>query len=56
MCNEQGGVIDDLYAYKLSEQVFLLIINATRNADVDALGKQPSMNSFTRGPCTATAE
>ena len=30
MCHERGGVIDDLYAYKLSEGVYLLIINASR--------------------------
>jgi aminomethyltransferase len=30
MCNECGGVIDDLYAYKLSDGVFFLIINASR--------------------------
>lgn len=30
MCNERGGVIDDLYAYCLSEGVYLLIINASR--------------------------
>jgi aminomethyltransferase len=30
MCNEPGGVIDDLYAYRLSGEVFLLIINASR--------------------------
>ena len=30
MCNERGGVIDDLYAYRLSEAVYLLIINASR--------------------------
>ncbi len=30
MCNEHGGVIDDLYAYKLSEGVYFLIINASR--------------------------
>jgi len=33
MCNERGGVIDDLYAYKLSAGVFFLIINASRIAD-----------------------
>ena len=33
MCNERGGTIDDLYAYKLSSQVYLLIINASRTAD-----------------------
>lgn len=30
MCNERGGVIDDLYAYQLSEGVYFLIINASR--------------------------
>jgi len=30
MCNERGGVIDDLYAYQLSEGVYLLVINASR--------------------------
>lgn len=34
MCNERGGVIDDLYAYRLQAQEFLLIINASR-ADTD---------------------
>jgi aminomethyltransferase len=30
MCNGQGGVIDDLYAYRLADEVFFLIINASR--------------------------
>ena len=30
MCNERGGVIDDLYAYRLSGEVFFLVINASR--------------------------
>jgi len=33
MCNERGGVIDDLYAYRLGEFDYLLIINASRIAD-----------------------
>jgi aminomethyltransferase len=33
MCNERGGVIDDLYAYRLAEAEFLLIINASRIPD-----------------------
>src|SRR5882724_12663859 len=33
MCNEQGGVVDDLYAYRLSELVYFLIINASRIPD-----------------------
>ncbi len=41
MCNERGGVVDDLYAYKLSAEVFLLIINASRTpADVQWLKNQ----------------
>jgi aminomethyltransferase len=30
MGNERGGVIDDLYAYQLSAEVFFLVINASR--------------------------
>ncbi|MEI9962774.1 MAG: glycine cleavage system aminomethyltransferase GcvT [Limisphaerales bacterium] len=41
MCNERGGVIDDLYAYQLSEGVYFLIINASRvEADVAWLQAQ----------------
>lgn len=35
LCNERGGTIDDLYAYCLSDAVYLLVINASRiEADV----------------------
>lgn len=41
MCNERGGVIDDLYAYRVSEQEFLLIVNASRmEADVAWMEQQ----------------
>jgi aminomethyltransferase len=30
LCNERGGVIDDLYAYRLGSEDFLLIVNASR--------------------------
>ncbi len=33
MCNEQGGVVDDLYAYRLTADEYLLIINASRIED-----------------------
>ena len=33
MCNERGGVIDDLYAYRLGLEEYLLIINASRTAE-----------------------
>ncbi len=43
MCNERGGVIDDLYAYKLSDGVYFLIINASRiDPDVAWLQSQAS--------------
>jgi aminomethyltransferase len=41
MCNERGGVIDDLYAYRLAHEEYLLIINASRiEADVGWLERQ----------------
>src|ERR1039458_3608858 len=44
MCNERGGVIDDLYAYRMNTAEFLLIINASRiEADVDR--KSTRLNS-----------
>jgi aminomethyltransferase len=41
LCNERGGVIDDLYAYRLTTDEYLLIINASRiEADVAWLEAQ----------------
>ncbi len=41
MCNERGGVIDDLYVYRLALAEYLLIINASRiEADVAWLKEQ----------------
>ena len=41
MCNERGGVIDDLYAYRFPQAVYFLIINASRiEADVAWLQAQ----------------
>jgi aminomethyltransferase len=41
LCNERGGAIDDLYAYRIGEREYLLIINAGRiDADVAWLEKQ----------------
>src|SRR5688572_20620686 len=43
MCNARGGTIDDLYVYRLGEQEFLLIINASRiEPDVDWLRSKSS--------------
>jgi aminomethyltransferase len=30
LCNERGGAIDDLYAYRLEDEEFLLVVNASR--------------------------
>ncbi len=41
MCNERGGVIDDLYAYRLAANEYFLVINASRtDADVAWLDQQ----------------
>lgn len=41
MCNEQGGVVDDLYIYRMNATDFLLIINASRiNEDLAWLETQ----------------
>jgi aminomethyltransferase len=41
MCNERGGVVDDLYAYRLAPEDYLLIVNASRiDADWDWLQEQ----------------
>lgn len=34
LCREDGGVVDDLYAYRLDTELYLLILNASR-IDVD---------------------
>ncbi|WP_423430852.1 glycine cleavage system aminomethyltransferase GcvT [Limisphaera sp. 4302-co] len=30
LCNPRGGILDDLYVFRLSEEVFLLVVNAAR--------------------------
>jgi len=41
LCNEAGGVVDDLYAYRWGDDEYLLIINASRiEADVAWLKRQ----------------
>src|SRR5271168_1411318 len=30
LCNERGGAVDDLYVYRLEDEEFLLIVNASR--------------------------
>ncbi len=45
LCNEQGGAVDDLYAYRLSENEYLLIINASR-IDNDVPWMQQQLAKF----------
>src|SRR5678815_2166789 len=41
MCNHQGGVVDDLYVYRLGTEDYLLIVNASRiAADWDWIQEQ----------------
>lgn len=41
MCNQLGGVVDDLYVYRLRDEDYLLIVNASRiAADWDWLQEQ----------------
>ena len=46
MCNQSGGVIDDLYAYRLAPDAFFLIINASR-IEVDVAWLQGQAAKFT---------
>ena len=32
MCNDRGGVLDDLYVYRIAKEVYLLVVNASRIA------------------------
>ena len=32
LCNEQGGCVDDLVVYRLAQQEYLLVVNASRKA------------------------
>ncbi len=45
MCNEQGGIIDDLYVYYIEDDKYLLVINASRT-DVDLSHLLYVLNSF----------
>jgi len=53
MCHEQGGVIDDLYAYRLAPDAFFLIINASRIA-TDVAWLQAQAAKFSGGQLNLT--
>ena len=51
LLNDQGGVIDDLFLYRLGPNDFLLVVNASRHAeDLALLSKQKSNVSFVGSP------
>jgi aminomethyltransferase len=45
MCHDRGGVIDDLYAYWLAENQFLLVVNASR-IDADFAWLEAELRKF----------
>ena len=47
MCNDRGGVIDDLYVYCLSRGVYFLVVNASRVQD-DVAWLQQQLHAFPR--------
>jgi aminomethyltransferase len=50
LCNERGGVVDDLYVYRLEDQKYLLIVNASRTeADWDWLQVQYDRSPVSSG-------
>jgi aminomethyltransferase len=53
MCNEKGGVIDDLYAYRLAPDAFFLIINASR-IETDVAWLQSQAAGFAGAPVSLT--
>ena len=53
MCQERGGVIDDLYAYRLAPDAFFLIINAAR-IDIDVAWLQTQAAKFIGGQLNLT--
>jgi glycine cleavage system T protein (aminomethyltransferase) len=45
MCNERGGVMDDLYAYRIGEEEYLLVVNASR-IDPDIAWMQRQLDAW----------
>jgi aminomethyltransferase len=49
LCNERGGVIDDLYVYRLAPTDFLLVVNASRIAADSGWLNQLAQSSHWKG-------
>lgn len=57
MCNEQGGVVDDLIVYRQASDVFLLVVNAAnREKDVAWMKQHLSGNVLLRDVSDSFAE
>jgi len=48
MCNENGGILDDLVVYKMDEQRYMLVVNAS-NRDKDAAWIRKNLNNGENG-------
>ena len=49
MCNDRGGVLDDLYVYRIAREVYLLVVNASRiTQDLAELQRLVAEFDFTR--------
>lgn len=50
MCNERGGVVDDLYVYRVGAETYLLMVNAARvEADLAWLRYREAEAAMSRG-------
>lgn len=57
MCNESGGVIDDLLVYRIGDNHFMLVINAgTRQSDIDWISGNISPSTILRDVTEQTAK
>lgn len=57
LCNEQGGVIDDLITYRIAEEEFMLVVNAgTQDNDFDWIKSHISPDTKIENQSAATAK
>ncbi|MFH1588578.1 MAG: glycine cleavage system aminomethyltransferase GcvT [Candidatus Diapherotrites archaeon] len=57
ICNEQGGILDDLTAYKFSEEKFMVVVNASNELkDFNWLKKIKEENGFDAEVKNASSE
>ncbi len=57
MCNENGGVLDDLVVYRLEPQKFMLVVNAsTRHRDVEWIANHLAADAQTEDISDKTAK